>query len=138
MGVLLFWPVISLCLVASAYFGRGPIVFRKADGRLPWSTRLVLGPCLVGQYLSLLYYRRKCRSWDEVTPRVWIGGKLGRSEARRAVQSGVTSVLDLTAEFGETEAFRRILYRNIPILDLTAPTPEQLNEMSRVHRRTIA
>jgi protein-tyrosine phosphatase len=131
-GVLLFWPAISLCLVASAYLGRGPIVFHKTKGRLPWSTRFVIGPCLVGQYLSLLHYRRKCRFWDEVTPRVWIGGKLGSSEARRAVQSGVTSVLDLTAEFGETEVFRRALYRNIPILDLTAPLPEQLEEMGQV------
>jgi protein-tyrosine phosphatase len=128
-SALLLWPATSLCLVASAYFGRGPIVFHKTNGRLPWSTRLVLGPCLAGQYLSLLHYRRKSRSWDKVTPRVWIGGKLSLSEARRAVQSGVTSVLDLTAEFGETEAFRRVLYRNIPILDLTAPTPEQLEEM---------
>jgi hypothetical protein len=128
-GALLLWPTIALGLAASAYLGLGPIIFRKVNGRLPWSTRFVLGPCLLGQYFSLLYYRRRSRSWDEVTGRVWIGGKLSRGEAHKALQSGVTSVLDLTAEFSETEAFRGMVYRNIPVLDLTAPTQDQLTEM---------
>jgi len=96
---------------------------------LPWSTRFVLAPCLLGQYLSLLYYRSRCRSWDEVTPRIWIGGKLGRRAANRALCSGVASVLDLSAEFSEAKPFREINYRNIPVLDLTAPTQAQLAEM---------
>jgi hypothetical protein len=129
LGALLLWPVIALGIVATAYFGVGPIIFRKQDGKIPWSTRFVLGPCLIGQYLSLLYYRRQCRSWDEVTPRIWIGGKLGRRDASKALRSGVTSVLDLSAEFSETQPFREIDYRSIPILDLTAPTQEQLREM---------
>ena len=130
LGTLLLWLVIALCIVAAAYFGVGPIIFRKQDGRIPWSTRFVLGPCLIGQYLSLLYYRRQCRSWDEVTPQIWIGGKLGRRAASKAVRSGVTSVLDLSAELSETQPFRQIDYRNIPILDLTAPAQEQLREMA--------
>jgi protein-tyrosine phosphatase len=43
---------------------------------------------------------------------------------------GVTAVLDLTAEFSEAKPFRKINYRNIPVLDLTAPTQAQLVEMS--------
>jgi dual specificity protein phosphatase-like protein/PAP2 superfamily protein len=129
-GVLLIWAAIALGIVAIAYFGVGPIVFHKTDGKLPWSTWFVLAPCLVGQYLSLLYYRRQCRSWDKVTPQIWIGGKLGSRAAKRAVCSGVVSVLDLSAELSETKPFRRINYRNIPVLDLTAPTQSQLVEMS--------
>jgi protein-tyrosine phosphatase/membrane-associated phospholipid phosphatase len=130
LGALLLWPVIALGIVGAAYFGIGPIIFRKQEGKIPWSTCFVLGPCLIGQYLSLLYYRRQCRSWDEVTPRIWIGGKLGRHAASKAVRAGVTSVLDLSAEFQETQPFRKIDYRNIPVLDLTAPTLEQLGEMA--------
>jgi protein-tyrosine phosphatase len=37
-------------------------------------------------------------------------------------------VLDLTSEFAVPPSFRVLAYRNIPILDLTAPTPEQLGE----------
>ena len=130
-GVLLLWPAIALGIVAIAYFGAGPIVFRKTEGKLPWSTRFVLAPCLLGQYLSLLYYRSQCRSWDEVTPRIWIGGKLGCRSANKALCSGVVSVLDLSAEFSEAKPFRKINYRNIPVLDLTAPTQAQLVEMGK-------
>jgi protein-tyrosine phosphatase len=129
-GVLLLWPAITLGVVTIAYFRAGPIVFHKTDGKLPWSTRFVLGPYLLGQYLSLLYYRRQCRSWDEVTPQIWIGGKLGSRSANKALSAGVASVLDLCAEFSEAKPFRKINYKNIPVLDLTAPTQAQLLEIS--------
>jgi protein-tyrosine phosphatase len=138
-GVLLLWPAIALGIVALAYFGAGPVVFHKTRGKLPWSTRFVLAPCLLGQYLSLLYYRSRCRSWDEVTPLIWIGGKLGSRSANNALCSGVASVLDLSAEFSEAKPFRKINYRNVPVLDLTAPTQVQLAEMGEFigkHSRT--
>jgi protein-tyrosine phosphatase len=130
-GVLLLWPAIALGIVAIAYFKAGPIVFRKTEGKLPWSARFVLAPCLIGQYLSLLYYRSQCRSWDKVTPQIWIGGKLGCRSAKKALGSGVVSVLDLSAEVSEATPFRKINYRNIPVVDLTAPTQAQLVEMSK-------
>jgi protein-tyrosine phosphatase len=130
-GVLLLWPAIALGIVAIAYFRAGPIIFHKTEGKLQWSTRFVLAPCLIGQYLSLLYYRRQCRPWDKVTPQIWIGGKLGCRSANKALSSGVVSVLDLSAEFSEAKPFRKINYRNIPVLDLTAPTQSQLVEMSK-------
>jgi protein-tyrosine phosphatase len=129
-GVLLVWPLIALGVVAIAYFRVGPIIFHKTNGKLPWSTRFVLAPCLLGQYLSLVYYRSQCRSWDEVTPRIWIGGKLGSRSANKALSTGVAAVLDLSAEFSEAKPFRKINYRNVPVLDLTAPTQAQLVEMS--------
>jgi predicted protein tyrosine phosphatase len=86
---------------------------------------------LLGQYLSLLHYRRQCRPSDEVIPNVWIGRKLSNHEAEGAVHSGVTAVLDLSAESSEAKAFRVTGYRNIPILDLTAPSLGQLREMGK-------
>jgi protein-tyrosine phosphatase len=130
-GVVLLWPAIALGILANAYFRTGPIVFHKTEGKLPWSTRFVLAPCLFGQYLSLLYYRRQCRPWDKVTPQIWIGRKLGCRAANKALCSGIVSVLDLSAEFSEAKPFRKINYRNIPVLDLTAPTQAQLMEMSK-------
>jgi protein-tyrosine phosphatase/membrane-associated phospholipid phosphatase len=129
-GVFLIWPTVSLGIAAAAYFGAGPGIFRKRDGRLPWTTWWALGPVLLGQEISRLHYRRQCRAWDELTPRIWIGGVLSRSEAATAVREGVTAVLDLTAEFSEAAPFRAVNYRNVPVLDLTAPTFEQLEEMT--------
>ena len=129
-GALLLWPIISVIIVSLAYFGLGRGIFRKTNGTIPWSARFALGPCLAGQYLSLIYYERQCRRWDEVTPRIWIGRLLRKREATEAIEAGVTAVLDLSAEFSEADPFCSICYRNIPILDLTAPTIVQLEEMA--------
>jgi protein-tyrosine phosphatase len=127
-GGLLLWPAAAMALVTGAYYGLGPGIYRKEGGVLPLSTRFLLGPILLGQRISLAYYRRQCRPWDEVMPGVLIGRQLNDSEAARAVGEGVTAILDLTAEFSEAKPFRGIRYRNLPILDLTAPTPEHLQE----------
>jgi protein-tyrosine phosphatase/membrane-associated phospholipid phosphatase len=129
-GVVLIWPTVSLGIVTAAYFGVGPGIFRKRDGRVPWMTWWALGPCLLGQHLSRLYYRRECRAWNELTPRIWIGCALNRHEAAAAVRLGVTAVLDLTAEFSAPLPFRKLIYRNIQILDLTAPSLHQLHEIA--------
>jgi 1-acyl-sn-glycerol-3-phosphate acyltransferase/membrane-associated phospholipid phosphatase/predicted protein tyrosine phosphatase len=127
-GGLLLWPTVGLVIVASAYLGLGPAVFRKTGGAIAPAARLVLGPCLAGQAISLAYYRRRCAGLHHITPGVLIGGRLSEREASATVDRGVTAVLDLTAEFTEARAFRRVVYRNIPILDLTAPTVMQLTE----------
>jgi protein-tyrosine phosphatase len=127
-GAFLIWPTTSLGIAAVAYFRTGQATFRKQDGRLPWTTWWALGPILLGQEISRRYYRRHCRAWDELTPRVWIGGVLSTKEAVAAVRKGVTAVLDLTAEFSEAAPFRSLIYKNIPLLDLTAPTLAQLQE----------
>jgi protein-tyrosine phosphatase len=129
-GAILIWPIVSLGVAAIAYFGAGPGIFRKREGRLPWTAWWAQGPVLLGQEISRLYYRRQCRAWDELTPQVWIGRVLSRGEAAAAVREGVTAVLDLTAEFSESAPFRGVSYRNVPVLDLTAPTFEQLEEMA--------
>lgn len=129
-GILFFWPAIAMKIVGSGYVWRGPRIFRKTNGRIPLSTKFVLGPCMLGQELSLLHYKRQCRPWDEVVPGIWIGRKLDDHEAEEAIRSGVTAVLDLTSEFSEAKPFRSARYLNLQVLDLTAPTQEQLREMA--------
>lgn len=134
-GALLLWPTVALAIMAFAYFGVGPRIFRKHNARVPWTALWTLGPVLIGQHLSRLYYRRHCAAWNELTPRVWIGGVLNRREALAAVSQGVTAIIDLTAEFSEPRPLRRLHYNNIPILDLTAPTLAQLEEIVRFIER---
>jgi predicted protein tyrosine phosphatase len=126
LGCILLWPSCALALVSAGYLWLGSSVYRKLGGRLPVSTRVLLGPVPFGQWLSLVYYRRQCRPWDEVVPGLLIGRQLNGREAADAVQQGVTAVLDLTSEFSEALAFREIAYYSLPILDLTAPTTHQL------------
>jgi len=126
-GVLL-WPAVALAITATAYWGIGPAVYRKTNGRLPLSTQVLLGPCLLGQWLSLLHYRRQCNAWDQITPIVWIGAKLNEHEAEEARHKGVTAVLDLACEFSENRTFLKLAYRNLPVLDLTGLSATQLSE----------
>lgn len=137
-GAFLLWPAAGLGMVAAGYFALGPGVYRKTDGLLPLSSRFVLAPVLIGQYLSLAYYRRRCRAWDPVAPGVLIGRTLSEAEAAAAVNQGVTAALDLTAEFSEAAAFRKIRYHQLPILDLTAPTQGQLQAAAAVIAREAA
>jgi protein-tyrosine phosphatase/membrane-associated phospholipid phosphatase len=125
---ILLWPAISLAIVAGAYFGLGPAIYRKTDGRIPLSAKLLLVPCLIGQWLSLMYYRRQCDAWDEITSKVLVGARLNTLEASEAMRNGVTAVLDLTAEFSEAPALLNLAYKNIPILDLTELSQAQLQD----------
>jgi protein phosphatase len=109
MGIFL-WPALAFAIVAAAYWGLGPSIYRKTDGQLPLSVRLLFAPCLTGQCLSLLYYRRQCAAWNQITSRVWISARLNRREADKLCRAGVTAVLDLTAEFSETATLRALDY----------------------------
>jgi protein-tyrosine phosphatase/membrane-associated phospholipid phosphatase len=140
-GLPLLWPASSLTIVAGAYFGLYAGIARKHDGRLPLAARVVLAPWLLGQQLSLMYYRRDCPPWNEVAPNVWIGRWLNDREAATAVKRGVTAVLDLTGECSEASPFLILEYLNLQVLDLTAPTPEQLcaaADFISAHRQTGA
>jgi protein-tyrosine phosphatase len=123
---VLVWPGLALAVVCAAYCGLGPAVFRKDGGRVSLFARVLLAPYTLGQRLSLAYYARQCRPWDEVSHGVWMGRKLTDKEAAEATRLGVTAVLDLTSEFSEARPFVSLAYRNIPVLDLTAPTLDQL------------
>lgn len=130
-GLVLIWPTAACLLVAWAYLGRGPSVFGKRDGKLSMGRRFVLAPYLAGQWLSFFYYRRRSTRWNAITPSVWIGRKLNDLEATEAIKAGVTAVLDLSAEFSEVNPFRQVQYKNVPVLDLSAPTIAELYDMSR-------
>ena len=74
-----------------------------------------------------MLYKGRRESWVEVAPGVYVGGVRNEREARKLITMGVTSVLDLTAEHSESRAFLTLEYLNVPVLDLTRPSGEQLN-----------
>ena len=121
------WPAFALGTASVVYAGFGNALYRKHEGRLTRMTKLLFAPLLAGQWLSWCYYRRKSAPWNEVAPSVWIGSLPSKENADEAIARGVTSVLDLTSEFSETPAFRTLRYCQIPVLDLTAPVPDELD-----------
>jgi hypothetical protein len=124
---LLLWPAGSLALVTTAYVRGNSALFRKADGGLPISTRIVLGPYLCGAFVRRLIYKRSGKQWNQVMPGVYCGKLLSNGEAMTLRVMGITGVLDMTAEHAEAQAFKDLDYLNVPVLDLTSPSQEQLD-----------
>ncbi len=123
-----FWPALSLVFTALAYWVERPLLLQKRNGKITWFSKLLLAPILFGQKLSLLYYAQQARPWDRLTSNVWIGRRLSSDEAVEAINQGVTAVLDLTNEFDEVMPFLSVTYHNIPLLDLTSPSKEQVDD----------
>ncbi len=128
--LLFLWPGVSLGIVAAAYAGLGPVVFRKEGGRLAWAAKLVLGPYLVGQYLSWRRYRRKMATpLAEILPGVFIGARLDNREATDfAATHPRPLTVDLTGDFDEASPLRAGDYVNLQIMDLTHPPPQALGD----------
>lgn len=126
--LFLLWPALSMLLITLGYWVTGPAVFRKASGKIPLLSKLLLAPYLLGQQLYLRSYFNKCRPWDEPVPGLLIGRVLSAKEARLAIQEGVSAVVDMTAEFSESPPFRDLAYLNLQTLDLTAPHPACLQQ----------
>jgi hypothetical protein len=122
----LWWPALSLTGVAVGYLVVGPCAYGKRNGQLSLTARCLFWPTLLGQHASLHWYARRAQPYDKVDDRLWIGRQLSHKEAQLAGHAGVGAVIDLTCEFCEARAFRSLPYLNLPTLDLTAPTPEQI------------
>ena len=123
----MLWPALSLAIAASSYAWFGPAIYRKRDGRHPFSTRAVLAPFLFGQWLSLRHYARRSNAFDVLDDRLVIGRHLSSREARELIAGGAVAVVDLTGEFAATAPMRTLAYCNVPVCDLTAPTEAQLD-----------
>lgn len=136
-SAILSWPALSCAIAAVGYFGAGPRIYKKKSGRIATGARIIMAPVLLGHDMSLRYYRRQCSAWDEAVPGLLMGRLLEPGEARRLVDSGVTAVLDLASEFSESEPLRSVSYFNLPVLDLTAPTAQQLRRAVEFIRESI-
>jgi protein-tyrosine phosphatase len=127
-GWPMVWPAIALAIMAGAYFALDYRVLRKCGPALPASTRLILFPYLLGDWITFLVFRRSGEPYTQVAPGLWIGRRLWRREAIQLVDAGVVSVLDLSAECSESPILAKLHYRALPVLDLTVPPPRVMRE----------
>lgn len=122
----LFYPAASLLIVTAGYWGLGGQIYRKAGGEVHWSAKALLGPYLIGLWLSREYYWRQAPAFSQVGERVVLGRLPDAGMLQELQRAGVTGVLDLTAEHSEPLAGFSGAYRNLPILDLAVPTGAHL------------
>jgi protein-tyrosine phosphatase len=119
---LLLWPAGALVLLAAIYAVGDATLFRKADGRFPPATFALFFPYLAGAWLNSRLW-----TWREAAPARLPGGVLlGRIPTRRELRAmGARSVVDLVAELPLDPT--GVAYRAVPLLDLLAPSPSQID-----------
>lgn len=123
-GWLLLWPAVALGLVSMAYFGFGHSVFQRSKGNISWPAAVLLGPYLLGAWLS---YRRYLNTLPPVTA-VGENIHLGAYPSAAQIWHGV---LDLTNEFIAPGQVQTTTHKYLPVLDLTSPPAYVLTEAVR-------
>nr|WP_269468654.1 diacylglycerol kinase family protein [Alteromonas sp. ASW11-130] len=133
LSTLLWWVALSLSVVSSAYIFRYPSLFRKRnDGSIPFYIRWIFIPFLLGTdaYNSWARKNDKVPPIQQIDDHLFLACRLFHNDIETLNELGVTAILDVTAEFDGLDwtAYQADCdYLNIPVLDHTSPTPEQLN-----------
>ena len=123
---LLVWPGLSFAVVGVAYLlSRPQLLGKRADGRLssaalPYMLPFALFAWIVWHARRLAARRKPVAA--EIAPGIWLGRRAGACE----LPAGVTTVVDLTAEFWEPRGVvRDRCYVCVPILDASATDESQ-------------
>lgn len=115
----LLWPAGSCAIVAAIYWAGDPALFRKRNGTQQMAMWWLLAPYTAAAWLNSRWWTYGEPAAVEIADGVWIGRLPGQP-------LGFQSLVDLTAELSiSTDG---IPYRNVPVLDLTAPAAAQLEE----------
>lgn len=112
-----------------AYAGLGPRLFlKRGNGSLPPLSYFLCAPYHLLNTVALFVFRRGTRehAFDRIASNVYLGCRLHHSDAPTLARLGVCSVLDVCAEFGETEPLRRLRYLSLPVLDTDASSLKTL------------
>lgn len=126
LGWILLWPALSTSLITLGYWGIGPIVYGKKNGRHGLLARGLHYFTRLGQDYSRRAYAKQCRPLDQLISNLYIGRQLTEDDVESCLPSDVVAVVDLTAEFTEPAALLALNYKNIALLDLTAPSNQHI------------
>jgi protein-tyrosine phosphatase len=118
----LWWPALSLSLVALFYAAIGASGFQKSpDARQSLAARWLLAPYIAGAWINARAWTRRAAPATLIADAVWIGRTPTRAELER---SPFVSVVDLSPELSSDPGARAVAV--IPVLDLTTPSVDLL------------
>ncbi|MFZ8199992.1 diacylglycerol kinase family protein [Alteromonas portus] len=132
LKVVFGWTAFSLIAVSSAYLLNYPSLFRKReDGSIPFYIRWIFVPFLLGSWLYNEYARRtdKVPPLQKIEPNLFLACRMSGKHVELLNENHIDAILDVTAEFDGLDwtAYQEdYRYLNVPVLDHTSPTPEQL------------
>ena len=130
--VMFAWIGLSLSLVSLAYIFDSPWIFRKrTNGSIPFYIRWLFIPFLLGSQLYNAWARKhdKVPAIQQIDENLFLACRLFPSDIDYLRKTGVTAILDVTAEFdgldwsAENEALD---YFNLPVLDHKSPDAKEL------------
>ena len=122
----LFWPALSLFLVALNYAIAGAAGFQKQDGQHRLAIRLLLAPYLAGAWINSRWWTRHHPQPDLIADGVWLGRIPTAAEFRHG---GFAALLDLAAELPTPTGLPH--GGHLPWLDLVPPTADELRVAAR-------
>lgn len=127
----LWWPMLSLFIVALAYALLGVDALQKDEkGQLTPTIWWLLLPWRMGMMLSKFLYTRRLPEINQVIDGIFFGIYPHRLPKQCAV-------LDLSSEFSRSRATRDVIYCCVPMLDLVNPDMETLslavNKLEQLH-----
>lgn len=119
---LLAWPAGAALWVASGYWGRGPRVWQKHDGRHARASTWMLAPVRWALQVGQWRWRRQLGGAGEIHPGLWLGS------VRDAREAQFVRVLDLTCEYTLPARPGCVSW---PLLDLLLPSRDELEQGAR-------
>lgn len=118
----LYWPAVSFALMALAYAGAGPAILgKRPEGGRSIAAAVLLWPYLLLADLNRTVWARYCPGIGEATS---FESVVLRSHP--GWHGTYAPLVDLCPELGTYPARRR-MYRSVPLLDLVAPRPRELD-----------
>jgi diacylglycerol kinase (ATP) len=129
-GCFGIWVAVSFGGLSGLYFFRPPLTrFKQTSGRMSPAGVFIFWPYFLPARGILWLRSRVGNPFTEIAPGLFLGRRPFDFDRETLDELNIGDVLDLTWEFG---ASRRLLsgrlYRSLPVLDGTAPTPEQFAE----------
>lgn len=123
----LFWPAVSLFLVATAYLAFGVDIFQKsATGRMSQAAQWLLAPYLLAAMVNSRLWTQAESEPVHIAGNVWIGRFPSSCDLAK---QGFDHVVDLTAELPAPP--QKGNWHSVPSLDLTTPSPKKLRKTAK-------
>lgn len=132
LSIPLAWVALSLSVVSIAYWCNFPHLFRKSpNGVIPNGIQLVLAPFLIGVHYYNYWARRRdsVAPIQRIDPQLYLARRLLSKDLDELKAQGISSILDITAEFRGLEsgkARKEFHYFNLPVLDHKVPSKRKL------------
>ncbi len=118
----LWWPAMSLAMVALNYALLGPVGFQKRDdGRLSMAARWLYAPYLAAAWINSRAWTRRQPAPVEVADGVWLGRVPSHGDRDGFKMVDVCAELSMPGGARRGDVF-------VPMLDLVAPSPQRLKQ----------